>query len=568
MMDIKEVNSGLLNLLLANKNSGAAQGSGNGFGDLLAGLDFSAALPTSKTNAADLKDSVKDKDDKPVSLKETAIDRQVADARPDYKADKADKPSAKDEKPQASKDKPAKDDRPAAANDKERPAADNNTSGRGNDVADKKAPAAETVVSQGEASPVEEASDAASADDVAVVTLDALALMGTVTVLNPQTNEMVQVNGAELAQNLAAAGIEEVTLLSSADGAVIVAPAQAEEDVFAGILAEMQPVEAPKTDASVMAQAESQRKAAAGQEAVAEVEDNGDQVVARQASELSEVVGKDRKVKIEVNVKEEKIAATADASLLKNVKAVDDVVAAVMDGEGNNPLLENADNLNGMNASVLNAAKNAAGSASATAPVMTAAAVAESIKAVAADEAAPTVLANASSVAGGELASAARTPAAANSETPSFKDVYKGMGKEVVDQIKVNITKSAVKGVDKIEIQLKPEDLGHIEVKMQIGKDGKLQAHIISSRPETAEILQKEMGNLQKAFSDAGFQTDEGSLSFSFRDDGQAGRDQEKNNLRNFMGDIMEQETALDAVSGDLFAGTAWDGKSALNIRV
>ena len=159
----------------------------------------------------------------------------------------------------------------------------------------------------------------------------------------------------------------------------------------------------------------------------------------------------------------------------------------------------------------------------------------------------------------------AKASAANDSSSTSFRDVYKGMGKEVVDQIKVNITKSAVKGVDKIEIQLKPEDLGHIEVKMQIGKD---QAHIVASRPETAEILQKEIGNLQKAFNEAGFQTDEGSLSFSFRDDGQAGQNQERNNLRNFIGDVLEQETAMDAAVGDLFAGTAWDGKNGLNIRV
>ena len=72
----------------------------------------------------------------------------------------------------------------------------------------------------------------------------------------------------------------------------------------------------------------------------------------------------------------------------------------------------------------------------------------------------------------------------------------------------------------------------------------------------------------RQAFNEAGFQTDEGSLSFSFRDDGQAGQNQERNNLRNFIGDVLEQETAMDAAVGDLFAGTAWDGKNGLNIRV
>ena len=567
-MDIKEVNSGLLNLLLVNKNGAAAQSSDNGFGDLLAGLDFNPTLSAPKTDNADVKAPVKDKADKSSSFKEAAADRQISDSRPDYKADKAVSKDNKNnnDKAQTSDNKPANDDR--SSNNK-RPAADK-TSDRGNKQPAEKNASAPEAVSQNETAPLEDGvEETADASDVLVVTLDALALMGTVTVINPQTNETMQVSGAELAQKLAAAGIEEVTLLPTEEGAApVVVPVQEDSNVFADVLAEMQPVEPTKIEMVDSAPVETLPKTAvANDDAAIEVEDRGDQVVARQASEISEVIGKDRKAKIEVTVKEEKIAAPVDGSLLKNVKAVDDVVAAVMDNDGN-PLLDNTDNLNGMNTSALNPAKDAAGTAQVVTPVVTAATVAESVKTAAADEAAPIVLSNASSAAGSELASAARTPAAANSETPSFKDVYKGMGKEVVDQIKVNITKSAVKGVDKIEIQLKPEDLGHIEVKMQIGKDGKLQAHIISSRPETAEILQKEMGNLQKAFSDAGFQTDEGSLSFSFRDDGQAGQNQEKNNLRNFIGDIMEQETALDAVSGDLFAGTAWDGKSALNIRV
>ena len=146
------------------------------------------------------------------------------------------------------------------------------------------------------------------------------------------------------------------------------------------------------------------------------------------------------------------------------------------------------------------------------------------------------------------------------------EEALKGMSREVVEQVKVNITKSAVKGVDKIDVTLKPEDLGHIEIKMQISKDGKLQAHIISSRPETMEILQKDMQILQKAFADAGFQTDENSLSFSFQDNGQAWQHrEEESGLRQFMGKIFESEGGNDNLP---LSETAWDGKSALNIRV
>lgn len=556
-MDVKEVNSGLLNFLMANKNAQASQSVDNGFGSLLAGLDFQASGV-----GLELKPSFDEKADKAVSFRKQASERPVLDSQPEVKADKS---AAKGDKKVSPDKNAAKSDRPAAENKRpveNKPASrkDSSVAEKGNVLAESKEPADEAV------SAVEASQDnAPTSEEVTVVNVDALALMGSVNVINPQTGELMAIDGAELAQQLEAAGIEEVALLSmDGEKAVLVAPMPVDGDVFAGILAEMEPVDGGEIKLAVNTEGQP-KQILDTVEGGAEAEAPADQAVVQQASELSEVIGKDRKAKVEVTVKEEKIAAPAETSLLKDVEAVNGAVAASMDTDGN-PLLAENDNVGGVNMMAPDAGKNTA-QAPVAAPV-SAAAVVESTKNAAADDALPTIAANTSSVAGSELASSARAQVAQNNEAPAFKDVYKGLGREVVDQIKVNITKSAVRGVDKIEIQLKPEDLGHIEVKMQIGKDGKLQAHIISSRPETAEILQKEMGNLQKAFSEAGFQTDEGSLSFSFREDGQAGRDQDKNNLRNFMGDIMEQETALDAVSGDLFAAASWDGKSALNIRV
>ena len=108
--------------------------------------------------------------------------------------------------------------------------------------------------------------------------------------------------------------------------------------------------------------------------------------------------------------------------------------------------------------------------------------------------------------------------------------------------------------------------MGHIEIKMQISKDGKLQAHIISSRAETMDMLQKDMSSLEKAFNDAGFNTDEGSFSFSFREKNNEQNNQEA--LRNFLGEILEQDTANSDILTDMASGEHWDGKSALNIRV
>lgn len=568
MMDIKDVNNGLLNLLQANRaNLQGTAVNTTGFGDLLAGLE-SEKTPSVEVqadfreakNAASSNLSKPRAEDKSVAGREqktenkSASDRREDKVKEHPEAEKAEKPQ-NEKTDNSSAEKPEKvenggNERPSAEKPTEKETAGDVS---GAERADEVAAAEDAPAVSGEAAPESGMAEGTE------ISLDALALMGTVTVVNPATGETFQTTGAELAAQLADAGVQSVSVLPGEEGQPLVAPVvenAPEADAFQNIVAAMKKTQAENAhvvDADAVA-----ADAASDQD-----------ILAQQAAKLGEAVGEDRKVKVEVSVKEEKIADAVDGGLVKNAKLSDETLSAVVEGKDavkGNPLTE---------------VKTPAQQAAAQNQIrempltMTAGAVSNAAAAAADDTAAVAVSAETGSVTlahagtvGGEMLANAKASAANDSSSTSFRDVYKGMGKEVVDQIKVNITKSAVKGVDKIEIQLKPEDLGHIEVKMQIGKDGKLQAHIVASRPETAEILQKEIGNLQKAFNEAGFQTDEGSLSFSFRDDGQAGQNQERNNLRNFIGDVLEQETAMDAVVGDLFAGTAWDGKNGLNIRV
>lgn len=568
MMDIKDVNNGLLNLLQANRaNLQGTAVNTTGFGDLLAGLE-SEKTPSVEVkadfreakNAASSNLSKPRAEDKSVAGREQKTENKSASDRREDKV-KEQPESEKAEKPQNEKTDNSSAEKPEKAEN------------GGNERSSAEKPTEKEAA--GDVSGAERADEIAAAEDAPAVSdeaapesgmaegteisLDALALMGTVTVVNPATGETFQTTGAELAAQLADAGVQSVSVLPGEEGQPLVAPVvenAPEADAFQNIVAAMKKTQAenaPVVDADAV---------------VADAASDQD-ILAQQAAKLGEAVGEDRKVKVEVSVKEEKIADAVDGGLVKNAKLSDETLSAVVESKDavkGNPLTE---------------VKTPAQQAAAQNQIrempltMTAGAVSNAAAAAADDTAAVAVSAETGSVTlahagtvGGEMLANAKASAANDSSSTSFRDVYKGMGKEVVDQIKVNITKSAVKGVDKIEIQLKPEDLGHIEVKMQIGKDGKLQAHIVASRPETAEILQKEIGNLQKAFNEAGFQTDEGSLSFSFRDDGQAGQNQERNNLRNFIGDVLEQETAMDAAVGDLFAGTAWDGKNGLNIRV
>ncbi len=568
MMDIKDVNNGLLTLLQAHRaNLQGTAVNTTGFGDLLAGLE-SEKTPSVEVkadfreakNAASSNLSKPRAEDKSVAGREqktenkSASDRREDKVKEQPEAEKAEKPQ-NEKTDNSSAEKPEKaenggNERPSAEKPTEKEAAGDVS---GAERADEIAAAEDAPAVSDEAAPE------SGMDEGTEISLDALALMGAVTVVNPATGETFQTTGAELAAQLADAGVQSVSVLPSEEGQPLVAPVvenAPEADAFQNIVAAMKKTQAenaPVVDAdAVVADAVSDRD-----------------ILAQQAAKLGEAVGEDRKVKVEVSVKEEKIADAVDGGLVKNAKLSDETLSAVVESKDavkGNPLTEVK--TPAQQAAAQNQIREMPLTMTAGAVSNAAAAAADDTAAVAVStETGSVTLAHAGTV-GGEMLANAKASVANDSSSTSFRDVYKGMGKEVVDQIKVNITKSAVKGVDKIEIQLKPEDLGHIEVKMQIGKDGKLQAHIVASRPETAEILQKEIGNLQKAFNEAGFQTDEGSLSFSFRDDGQAGQNQERNNLRNFIGDVLEQETAMDAAVGDLFARTAWDGKNGLNIRV
>lgn len=419
-----------------------------------------------------------------------------------------------------------------------------------------------------------------------LVSLADLSMMGTINVINPKTGEMVQMTGAELAAQLAGDDSVQVLMSTPQNGEPVfkIQPADTAQNMMTS-----QPVEtdgaidvsafAPVDDADAVELNMEAVKAQVQDKAVKKdlsaqglADDLADGKVSEQAAKLSEVIGRENKADVKVSVHEEKIAQLSAKDLLADAGSVDEAItisskpaavsaqnaAETLQSQGSQPAAGNGNNVQNLNvAPAFNAAVSAASETGAA-----------NMPAAANAEVSSAGLGTTATVAGGEFVRAAKADAASENGQTSFRDVYKGMSREVVEQVKVNITKSAVKGIDKIDISLKPEDLGHIEIKMQIGKDGKLQAHIISTRPETMEALQKEMQSLEKAFNDAGFQTDEGSLSFSFRDGNQANQNQERENgLRSFIGDIFEKEAGNDLL-GDAFQNQSWNGTTGLNIRV
>ncbi|MEQ8601974.1 MAG: flagellar hook-length control protein FliK [Marivibrio sp.] len=87
----------------------------------------------------------------------------------------------------------------------------------------------------------------------------------------------------------------------------------------------------------------------------------------------------------------------------------------------------------------------------------------------------------------------------------------------VADQVAVQIQKAAQAGADKITVQLRPAELGRVEVKMEVAHDGRLTAVVTADKAETLDMLRQDARQLLQTLNDAGLKADQQSLSFNLR---------------------------------------------------
>ena len=109
--------------------------------------------------------------------------------------------------------------------------------------------------------------------------------------------------------------------------------------------------------------------------------------------------------------------------------------------------------------------------------------------------------------------------ASQSQQTPEQQQRASAARQQVVDQIRVKISQGAGRSAqDTIKIQLKPADLGRVEVQLAI-QDGRVTAQVIADTRETYDILRNDSRGLERALTEAGLKTDSDSLNFSLRDD-------------------------------------------------
>ena len=84
--------------------------------------------------------------------------------------------------------------------------------------------------------------------------------------------------------------------------------------------------------------------------------------------------------------------------------------------------------------------------------------------------------------------------------------------------VAIQIASMAQAGTNHFEIRLAPPELGRIEVRLAVDRDGHTTTSLIADRSDTLDLLRRDASGLERALQDAGLKTTDNSLQFSLRD--------------------------------------------------
>jgi flagellar hook-length control protein FliK len=132
----------------------------------------------------------------------------------------------------------------------------------------------------------------------------------------------------------------------------------------------------------------------------------------------------------------------------------------------------------------------------------------------------------------------------------------------------LEIAASIKSGKSRFEIRLDPADLGRIDVRIDIDRNGQVTSHLTVEKPETLSILRQDAPQLQRALDDAGVKTGSGGLQFSLRDQSSSGQNNGGDSRPNAQRLIIADEDILPASVAGRSYGRSLAASGGVDIRV
>lgn len=91
----------------------------------------------------------------------------------------------------------------------------------------------------------------------------------------------------------------------------------------------------------------------------------------------------------------------------------------------------------------------------------------------------------------------------------------------VIRQVSQALHVARQRGMDNLTLELKPENLGRVEIKLEI-TDGQVRAIFNIDKAETYDLLRRDESLLQALLNESGLKADDGALNFNFRGEQQS----------------------------------------------
>jgi flagellar hook-length control protein FliK len=132
----------------------------------------------------------------------------------------------------------------------------------------------------------------------------------------------------------------------------------------------------------------------------------------------------------------------------------------------------------------------------------------------------------------------------------------------------LEIAVSAKNGKSSFEIRLDPADLGRIDVRIDVDRNGQMTSHLTVEKPETLSMLQQDAPQLQRQLSDAGFKTGTDGLQFSLRDQSSSGQNSGSETGRNAQRLVISDDDTIPAAIAGRTYGRTLGSSSGVDIRV
>jgi hypothetical protein len=131
----------------------------------------------------------------------------------------------------------------------------------------------------------------------------------------------------------------------------------------------------------------------------------------------------------------------------------------------------------------------------------------------------------------------------------------------------VEIAGRAHAGKNNFEIRLDPPELGRIEVKLSVDRQGQVTSHLIADRADTLDLLRRDATGLERALQDAGLKTGGDGLQFSLRDQSFNGR--QNGDGRGTASQLIATDDSLPAIDPVANGYTRYVGRiGGIDIRV